>query len=247
MHHQKLFSDKSDIYAAARPTYPDALYDFLLSLCNETERAWDGACGSGQAAIGLSRHFGQVYATDVSAEQIANAKSAPNIMYGVGSAENPTFPNNHFDLVCIAQALHWFDYDKFWVQVQRVLKPNGVFAAWGYSWFTISPAIDNLIQSTLLDVLQPFWATQNKLLWDNYIDVPFPLTRLDTPPFRMSLDWDLDGLFNYLHSWSAVRRCMDTHGDQFFQDAYQQVSAQWGDPTTLRTATMEICLLVGTA
>jgi ubiquinone/menaquinone biosynthesis C-methylase UbiE len=48
----------------------------------------------------------------------------------VQSAESTTFIDESFDAVCVAQALHWFDYELFWPEVQRVLKPSGVFAAW---------------------------------------------------------------------------------------------------------------------
>ena len=245
MKHHKLFSVKSDIYAAARPTYPDALYRYLVSLCDETGRVWDGACGSGQAAVGLSQYFEHVDATDISAEQIANAKQADNVTYGVQSAEKTTFPNAHFDLVCVAQALHWFDYANYWPEVQRVLKPNGVFAAWGYSWFNISPLIDDAINQHMLAVLTPYWAKQNQLLWDNYVNVPFPFERIAAPQFMMTLDWTLDQLFNYLHSWSAVRRCMDANGDQFFNTAYEEVAKLWGESTHYRTVTMPICTLFG--
>jgi len=35
----------------------------------------------------------------------------------------------------VAQALHWFDFERFWQEIQRVAKPNALFCAWGYSWF----------------------------------------------------------------------------------------------------------------
>jgi hypothetical protein len=68
------FSEKSDLYARARPTYPDALFDFIASRVPERDRAWDCATGSGQAARGLARHFGLVEATDASGEQIARGR-----------------------------------------------------------------------------------------------------------------------------------------------------------------------------
>ena len=167
-------------------------------------------------------------------------------MYGVQSAEKTTFPDAHFDLVCVAQALHWFDYANYWPEVQRVLKPNGLFAAWGYSWFNITPAINDVIDQHLRVHLRPYWAKQNQLLWDSYANVPFPLTRIESPQFSMSLEWSLDELFNYLHSWSAVRRCMDANGKQFFEDAYSQVADVWGNDKSARhLVTMPICTLFG--
>jgi len=52
-----LFSDKSDLYATARPQYPSSLYEFLASCVNPRERVWDCGTGSGQAAITLANIF----------------------------------------------------------------------------------------------------------------------------------------------------------------------------------------------
>lgn len=40
--------------------------------------------------------------------------------------------DNSVDLVTTAQALPWLNLDLFYKEVRRVLKPNGVFAAYGY-------------------------------------------------------------------------------------------------------------------
>ena len=41
--------------------------------------------------------------------------------------------NDTVDLVTVAQALHWYDMDRFNKEVKRVLKPGGVLAAYGYA------------------------------------------------------------------------------------------------------------------
>jgi methylase of polypeptide subunit release factors len=70
-----LFSDRADLYAAARPRYPSALFAFIASLADEKQRAWDCGTGSGQAAVALAEHFSEVYATDPSPQQIEKASS----------------------------------------------------------------------------------------------------------------------------------------------------------------------------
>jgi len=241
----QLFADKAHIYAASRPTYPSTLYQYLVSLCHDTQCAWDAACGTGQAAIDLSRFFTRVYATDISPAQIAAAPQKPNVDYSVQPAEATSFPENTFDLVCVAQALHWFDYTLFWPEVRRVLKAEGLFAAWGYAWFSISPEIDAIIQATILTAVQPYWAAQNRLLWDRYEAVSFPFRKIESPAFELLVQWNLDELFSYLHSWSAVRRCMKVQGTTFFDEAYTAVATQWGDPATKHPAHMDLYLLVG--
>jgi len=245
MIHHHLFNDKSEIYAQSRPRYPQALYTFLDATCVNHDTVWDGACGNGQAAVSLAHYFQSVQATDISEQQIVNAIQNHRVTYSVQPSEATAFKDDQFDLICIAQALHWFDYDRFWPEVKRVLKPDGVFAAWGYAWFSINTAIDDCIQEKLLKPIEPYWAVQNKLLWNQYRDVPFPFTRIDVPIVEMSVEWDVEQLFAYLHSWSAIRRCMDDVGDRFFVEAYEAVNAIWGDSTEKKRVVMDFCTLVG--
>lgn len=87
--------------------------------------------GNGQAAEALAPHFKSVHATDASAKQIAEARPIANIRYAVEPADLCSLKNNSADLVTVAQALHWFAHDNFYAEVKRVLKPGGIFAAWG--------------------------------------------------------------------------------------------------------------------
>ncbi len=217
----------------------------MNSICQLKDAAWDGACGNGQAAVGLAQYFKRVEATDISERQIANAIHHQRVSYSVQAAENPLFEENQFDLVSIAQALHWFAYDKFWPEVKRVLKKDGVFAAWGYSWFSIDESIDRIIEEKLLKVLEPYWAPQNKLLWDNYRHVPFPFERLSPPKIEMKMDWDLNRLLAYLMSWSAVQAYMEDKGSEQIEATFMAVKSAWSDECTIKTVEMDFCMLVG--
>ena len=52
-HFSKLAAD----YAAFRPTYPPALFEYLAQVCEQRRRVWDCACGTGQASVALAQHF----------------------------------------------------------------------------------------------------------------------------------------------------------------------------------------------
>ena len=66
--------------------------------------------------------FDRVIATDASEKQIANAQSHEIVEYRVAPAENSGIGSETLDLVMVAQALHWFDLDRFYGEVRRVLK-----------------------------------------------------------------------------------------------------------------------------
>ena len=52
------FSQLAASYAQFRPQYPGALYDWIAAQCAARERAWDCACGSGQATLALAELYG---------------------------------------------------------------------------------------------------------------------------------------------------------------------------------------------
>ncbi|NQU49694.1 MAG: class I SAM-dependent methyltransferase [Planctomycetes bacterium] len=199
-----------------------------MQVCPCHHSVWDAGCGSGQAALDLSHFFETVQATDVSAAQIDHAPSCDGVTFSVQPAEATHFADASFDAVCVAQALHWFDHEQFWPEVQRVLRPGGIFAAWGYSWPHIDPVIDEVLDESFLAVIQKYWAPENKLLWDGYRDFPFPFERLESPKFELNMKWSAQQFFSYLHSWSATRRCIETEGDAFFEACAQKVNGLWG-------------------
>jgi len=125
MSFQDHFSGHAGAYHEARPTYPDALYDWLAAQARVRDLVWDAGCGNGQASVALARRFARVHATDPSAAQIANAEMHSNIDYRVEPAEQCSLASASADLVTVAQALHWFDFARFFAEVERVLPVNG--------------------------------------------------------------------------------------------------------------------------
>jgi ubiquinone/menaquinone biosynthesis C-methylase UbiE len=128
------FSRQAPLYARHRPRYPAGLFAYLAAAAPGHRLAWDCGTGSGQAAVGLAEHFEQVVATDLSAEQIAHAMPHPRIRYVIApadrveTAQTMGLEPQSVDLVTAAQALHWFDLDRFYAEVRRVLRPGGLLA-----------------------------------------------------------------------------------------------------------------------
>lgn len=202
------FSVASDAYARDRPSYPAELFAWIAAHCDGRREAWDCATGSGQAAAALAQWFERVEATDISPQQIGQCFRAPNIVYSVQPAERTDFADASFDLIAVAQALHWFDFDRFWPEVRRVAKPDAFFCAWGYAWFEGDPALIKGFVEPLLALLEPYWAPNNRILWDGYRDedIRFPFERIAASPFSIRLDWDIAAILRFIRTWSAYKQ-----------------------------------------
>ncbi|WP_374515773.1 class I SAM-dependent methyltransferase [Niveibacterium sp.] len=228
-----LFSADSAHYAAVRPGYPAALFEWIADAAPARGCVWDCGTGNGQAAVALAGLFERVEATDLSAAQIAHAKPHPKVRYRVMAAEATDFPDEAFDAVCVAQALHWFDMDRFGPELDRVLKPGGLFAAWGYGGFSLNPAFDAALRRAVLDPIAAHWAPQNQLLWGGYRAIRLPYPDVDVPCIRMPVLADLAGVIAYLKSWSAVRLHAEAHGDGLLREAAEALLPVWGGPPSV--------------
>ncbi|HEX8270165.1 MAG TPA: class I SAM-dependent methyltransferase [Flavobacterium sp.] len=200
------FSEQAAEYSKYRPTYPDEMIDYVVSLVSDKNTALDIATGNGQVAVKLAKHFKEVYATDISEEQLKNAASADNIKYQKGSAEDTGFDKHAFDLVVVAQAIHWFDFDKFYKEVKRILKKkDGILAVMGYGLFSTNADSDEILRKFYNQVLGPYWDPERRFLDDDYETIPFPLEEIQSEKFASSYEWSLEQLIGYLETWSAVQ------------------------------------------
>jgi ubiquinone/menaquinone biosynthesis C-methylase UbiE len=223
------FSKQSEQYAQFRPNYPDELYAYLASLAPGHALAWDCGTGNGQAAIGLARHFDKVHASDASAEQIALAHPHAKVDYRVEPAEQVSLNTSSTDLVTVAVAIHWFNFDEFYREVKRVLKPGGILAAWTYSLTEISPGIDQLINHYYGEILSGYWPERIHYLEERYETIPFPFEEIVSPPFVMEIHWNLIQLAGFLDSWSATQRYKAQNGHHPLDIIWPKLTAAWGE------------------
>ena len=239
------FSEQAASYARYRPTYPEELYTYLLAQVPHKQRAWDCGTGNGQVAARLAEDFEEVYATDISEQQLAFAIRKPNIHYLVSRAEQTTLPDKSVQLVTVAQAIHWFDLEHFYKEVRRVAVPGAVVAAWCYGMLQISPDLDVLLSRFYFDTVGPYWDKERQLIDEGYATIPFPFEEFQAPAFSIHCTWDLHELAGYLNSWSSVRKYIRARNEDPVLELIQQLQPYWADAREKKTVTFPLYMRIG--
>jgi SAM-dependent methyltransferase len=237
------FSKQAPGYAKFRPRYPQELFDYLGSIAPSRQLAWDCGTGNGQAAVGLASVFDHVIAIDGSEKQIANAQSHGRVEYRVAPAENSGIGSETIDLIMVAQALHWFDLDRFYAEARRVLKTDGVLAASAYNLLHIEPAVDAIVNRYYHEVVGPFWPPERELV-EQFANLSFPFHEIDAPQFEITVQWNLDHLLGYLRTWSSTQRFIEAKGNNPLEQIIHELRGAWGKRERTRSVTWPLIVRV---
>lgn len=229
------FSDanfKASDYNSFRPTYSSQLYDSILEYhTGKHQLAVDIGCGSGQASYPLTKYFEKVIGTDLSQTMVDSANGRIDaeyqgkIEFKQSPAESlPFLEDNSVDLVTAAQCIHWFDHDKFFKEIDRILKPGGTIAFWGYAdpVFGVKEADYIAEQFTYDDPtkLGPYWEQPGRNIVRGLLKGVDPpkshfqdekvfehrpgvTTQGSSSPLQIHRDIPLDFYHKYVTTWSS--------------------------------------------
>jgi ubiquinone/menaquinone biosynthesis C-methylase UbiE len=228
-----------------RPAYPAELFAWLSDQCAVHDVAWDASCGDGRAAVALTSHFHDVFASDPSHESIKHAIPHPDVQYRVEPADQCGLSDRTADLVALEDGIRRVDREGFHREAMRVAKPHGVVATWWLGPMRVEPAIDHVIDRLHDGLLKPF-ARQEERDWANhYRSLPFPYDEMAAPTLEVREQWNLQRVFAYLESWPALHRCREETRHDPLYAARSLISAHWGAPDTQRTVVFPMHLRVG--
>jgi len=236
------FSGHAADYAKFRPNYPPELFEYLASISPARELAWDCATGNGQAAVGLAEHFARVIATDASAQQIESAQLHPSISYRVTPAEASGIDPDSVDLILVAQALHWFDMDRFFREAKRVSNESGILAVSTYLHVSIIPEIDAILSKFYHETTGPYWPPERELVEANFESIQFPFAELPSRRFEIRQQWNLARLTGYLRTWSATKKFIAARGFDPVDSLMQELESVWHDREHARRVTWPLKL-----
>ena len=242
------FSASAAGYAAYRPGYPAALFEWLASIAPRGGVAWDCGTGTGQAATAIAEHVGLVVATDPSTSQLAHAVAHPRVRYAAMSAELSALASKSVALITVAQALHWFERRAFFAEALRVLVPRGVIAVWSYGVVTLhDDVLDALVRRFHAETVGSYWPPERRLVDEGYRDLTLPFAPVEAPAFAMQAAWTLDQLAGYVSTWSAVQRARAATGNDPVAGLVESLREAWGAAAAARRVEWPLTLIVGRA
>jgi len=239
------FSSHAALYRDARPLPPADWFAWLAGQAPDGALAWDAGCGNGQASLGLADHFARVVGTDPSATQIARAIAHPRVEYRVEPAERSSLADASASLVCVSQALHWFELAAFLAEVRRVARPGALLAVSAYGNCSVDRAVDAVECELYAETLGGDWPPERALVDSGYRSLRMPFPAVPTPTFAMVADWSLPQFLAYLRSWSATQRYLRRTGVDPVEAAMPALARAWGDPARVRTVRWPFFTMVG--
>lgn len=155
-------------YSKYRDIYPQEFYDKIIQigLCKDSQVILDLGTGTGVLPRNMYHYGGKWIGTDISENQIKQAKILSenmNINYYAVSAENIDFPENTFDVITACQCFWYFDHDRIIPNLYRMLKPNGILLILYMAWL---PYEDKIAQASEELVLKynPNWSGAGEII-----------------------------------------------------------------------------------
>ncbi|KAG1798189.1 S-adenosyl-L-methionine-dependent methyltransferase [Suillus plorans] len=194
------------IYATFRPTYPTSLFNFIF----RWDRAVDLGCGTGYASLAVDPSYKMIEVAQGTLQKTPECTG--QYEYIQASAESLTFlEDSSVDLVISAEACHWFDWNKIWPELARVLRKNGSQPG--------RLILDNhLIEVPDGNEVVPGAFSDSERVFftgDYYPSLPCPRSVI----IRKKMTWD--DLLSYLNTWSSLhtfRQRNPTDGENLRED-----------------------------
>jgi SAM-dependent methyltransferase len=135
-----VFGEDADLYDAARPSYPDAVFDEVVDLVGPGGRAIDVGCGTGKALRRLAHHgfSGVGVEAHPAMAGVARRRLPARPPWRVDTSPfedwQPQPGDAPADVVTCAQAWHWMDPAVRMAKAHGLLRPGGWLAVfWNFS------------------------------------------------------------------------------------------------------------------
>lgn len=129
------FADRAASYARARPSYPTAAIDYVLSKAPRLPaRIVDLGAGTGIATRLLTAKNGRAIALDPGLVMLRSGIADARVPRAAGTAERLPLRDGSVDLLTAFNAFHWFVPEPFFAGAHRALAAGGRLALIWNDW-----------------------------------------------------------------------------------------------------------------
>jgi len=229
-------AELAELYSKHQPPLHERVVEIVLSATEGRDLLLDIGCGSGSSTRPFCTHFARVVGVDYSPAQIDLARSLSqqisNLEYHQASVYELPVPNHSVDCIIGVMIAHFIDFQKFFEEAKRVLKPGGVLLFHGKS----SPRVveiereteyksENETKTTVSDLNRRIVDIKTKLFSGLFHDRTFfnPLKYTNIPSLypeqeASRQEWTASSWFSvpqladYMLSWSAAGKYCAKHG-----------------------------------
>lgn len=210
------FESTEPYYAEYRPGYGEAAIQYLVDRfeLDGSSRVLDLGCGTGQIALPLAAHAGEVVGMDPNEDMLEFARrraaeaGRENVEWVVGSDADLREGLGPFRLVTMGRSFHWMDQERTLTRIRRLTEPDGgVAILTDEEWLTrgdrewqddvyavASDYLDDLPERTgpVEEYEEP---------WDELIQ-EHGFTDVEVTTFEVRREWTIDRIVGYVFSLS---------------------------------------------
>ncbi|MGD1960427.1 MAG: hypothetical protein ACFB2Y_16320 [Fulvivirga sp.] len=127
----------------------------------------------------------------------------------------------------VAKAIHWLDFDRFYKEVCRVVKPECLLAYLAYELPKIELALDKTVIHFHDEVLGDYWDVERRY-WRKNIQIFYThLRSFESREFIYKTIWRYENLEGYLSSWSADQHFIQRKGDNPVFKFLKTLKSKW--------------------
>jgi SAM-dependent methyltransferase len=184
------FDSAAAEYDAARPSYPDGIYDILEALSGGlvAKLVGDGGAGTGVVSRQLIERDAVVVAFDPGAGMLRRAvQRTPGLRALVAEAGAIPVRSGVLDLLCFGQSWHWVEQAAGVREAARALTSGGWWAAWwNHPWADAEEWFDAFL--TLLETRCPGYSRHSRDV--DWCAEAITASDLFLSPQRHVVSWD---------------------------------------------------------